>query len=124
MFLSPKQNSYVCTPSRGQLHPSTFLHSLISLVILVAYVIIYILVAYVIIFISATNEQLFTFDRGQLLVPSSPREFPPGKNISGKNSGKMGAFLGGHWYHFLWIPLVGNIANSYKMDGWIPWKES
>ena len=82
MFLSPKQNSYninVFTSIRGKLHPSTFLHSLISLVILVAYVII---------FISATNEQLFTFDRGQLLVPSSLREFPPGKNISGKDSSK------------------------------------
>ena len=85
MFLSPKQNSFMS--SRGQLHPSTFIHSLISLVILVANIIV---------FISATNEQLFTFDRGQLLVLSSPREFPPGKNISGKNSGKMGAFLGGY----------------------------
>ena len=110
MFLSPKQNSFMS--SRGQLHPSTFIHSLISLVILVANIIV---------FISATNEQLFTFDRGQLLVPSSPREFPPG-NISGKDSGKMRAFLGGYWYHFLWIPLVGNVY-KFIQDG-IPWKES
>ena len=112
MFLSPKQNSYVCMFSRGQLHPSTFLHSLISLVILVAYVII---------FISATNERWFTFDRGQLLVPSSPREFPPG-NISGKDSNKRELFsvdpIGGICLqiHTRWDTLEGELRAESK-DG-------
>ena len=80
----------------------------VIILILVAYVIIFILVACVIIFISATNKQLFTFDRGQLLVLSSPREFPPG-NMSGKDSSWVGAFLG--------TTKVGRTLVSFSLEG-------